>query len=26
MIFFARQRITGLLLIKNGEILVERYQ
>ena len=24
--FLARQRITGLLLIKNGEILVERYQ
>jgi hypothetical protein len=24
--FLARQRITGLLLIKDGEILVERYQ
>ena len=24
--FLARQRITGLLLIKNGEILIERYQ
>ena len=24
--FLARQRITGLLLIKNGEILFERYQ
>jgi CubicO group peptidase (beta-lactamase class C family) len=24
--FLARQRITGLLLIKNGELLIERYQ
>ena len=24
--FLARQRITGLLLIKNGEVLIERYQ
>src|SRR5205807_7141073 len=24
--FLARQRVTGLLLIRNGEILVERYQ
>ena len=24
--FLARQRITGLLLIKNGEVLLERYQ
>src|SRR4051794_8790005 len=24
--FLARQRITGLLLIKNGEVLMERYQ